>query len=300
MEDKYYRQIKDLIIDTEVTIKVKDYSKNRVVLENYYEIGKMIVEAQGGEERAKYGDGLIKEYSKKLTIEFGKKYSITLLKCIRQFYFFIKKGPTLSDKLDWSHYVEMIWINDINEINYYIDISNKYNLTVRQLREKIKTKEYDKLSNETKLKLIENKKVEPSEIITDPIIINNPSNIEVIKEKILKKLILEDLDNFLRQLGNVHYVGNEYKIKIGNRYNYIDLLLYNIEYECYIVVELKIGELKKEHLGQIDLYMNYIDKHKRKINTNKTIGIILCHKNNKLVMEYCSNKDIISREYVLN
>lgn len=96
--EKYYKQIKDKIIDTEVTIRVKDYTKNKVVLENYYEIGRILVEAQGGEERAKYGNGLIKEYSKRLTSELSKKYSITLLKYIRQFYLLIQKGHAMRDQ----------------------------------------------------------------------------------------------------------------------------------------------------------------------------------------------------------
>ena len=301
MEEKdiYYSQIKDLIIDTETTIRVKDYSKNKVILENYYEIGKLIVEAQGGEKRAKYGDGLIKEYSKKLIAEVGKKYSITLLKYIRQFFLYVEKGQPMADQLSWSHYQELLPLKDINEINYYIDECIRQSLSKWKLREKIKNKEYEKLTDDTKQKLIENKKPELTELVKDPIIINNPNNIEVVKEKALQKLIMEDIENFLKQLGNeFHFVGKEYPIKIGrNRYYKIDLLLYNIEYECYVVIELKIGELKHEHLGQIALYMNYMDKNKKKITQNKTIGIILCHRNNKLIMEYCSDSRIITREY---
>ena len=112
---------------------------------------------------------------------------------------------------------------------------------------------------------------------------------------------MEDIYSFLKQLGNdYHFVGNEYPIKIGDRYYKIDLLLYNMEYESYVVVELKIGELKSEHIGQISLYMNYIDKNKKKITQDKTIGIILCHRNNRLIMEYISDPRIISREYILN
>lgn len=104
----------------------------------------------------------------------------------------------------------------------------------------------------------------------------------------------------MKELGNSFcFIGSEYKIKIGNNYNYIDLLLYNIEYNCYVVVELKVTELKKEHIGQIEIYMNYIDRNIKKINQNKTIGIIICKKDNKYIIEYCSDKRIISREYLL-
>ena len=111
---------------------------------------------------------------------------------------------------------------------------------------------------------------------------------------------MEDLPSFLKELGNgFTFVENEYKIKIGNTYNYIDLLLYNIEFNCYVVVELKVTELKKEHIGQIEVYMNYIDKNLRKVTQDKTIGIIICKKNNKFIMEYCSDKRILSKEYQL-
>ena len=120
-------------------------------------------------------------------------------------------------------------------------------------------------------------------------------------EKVLKKLILEDLDNFLSELGEGFlYAGNEYKIKIGNRYNYIALLLYNIKYNCYVVIELKVTEMKKEYIGQISTYMNYIDKNIKSINQDKTIGIVICKKGNDFVMEYCSDDRIFETNFILN
>ena len=302
MLENYYNEIKDLVIDTETTIKVKDYTKNRVMLENYYEIGRLIVEAQGGEEKAKYGNKIIKEYANKLTIDLGKGYSWRNLYNMRSYYMLFSKNEilqTLSAKLSWSHYIELLSLKDIYEIKYYIETTS--NSSVRQFKERIKSKEYDRLPESTKERLKENKEIELKELVTDPIIIPNPNNIEIIKEKELQKLILDNLDSFLKKLGiDYHYVGCEYPIKIGNIYHRIDLLLYNMEYEAYVVIELKIGELKKEHIGQIETYMNYINKMKKKPNQNKTIGIILCHRNNKLLMEYCSNPDILVREYLLN
>ncbi len=133
--------------------------------------------------------------------------------------------------------------------------------------------------------------------IKNPIVIKNNTNKEIISEKILQRIILEDIPAFLKGMGFT-FVENEYKIKIGNYYNYIDLLLYNIEFNCYVVVELKVTELKKEHIGQIEVYMNYIDKHLKKITQDKTIGIIICKKNNKFIMEYCSDSRILAREYL--
>ena len=299
----YYNEIKNKLIDNEVYKRVKDYSKNRNDLNTYYEVGKLLIEAQGGEDRAKYGDGLIKEYSIKLTNEMGKKYDITILKRMRQFYLLILKGATMSHQLNWSHYVEILKFNDINEINYYIYITESYNLSVRELRERIKNKEYQRLDDNTKLKLVNKEELDIRDSIKNPIVIKDRLGIdkENISERILKDLILEDLDNFLLELGEgFTYIRNEYKIKIGNTYNYIDLLLFNYIYNCFIVIELKVCELKKEHIGQIEVYMNYIDKHIKSINQDKTIGIIISRRDNHYYIEYSSDKRILTREYIIS
>jgi len=297
----YYNEIKEYLLNNEVHKKVKDYSKNRNELQTYYNVGKLIIEAQGGETRAKYGNSLIKEYSKKLTIELGKGYTVSSLKRMRQFFVLKQKGATLSHQLTWSHYVELLKFDDINEINYYIDISIKQKLGVRELRYKIKNKEYERLPEYTKNKLSKNEEVKVSDFIKNPILIKNSYAYEKITEKILKQLILEDLDDFLTELGEgFTYIKNEYKIKIGDRNNYIDLLLYNIKYNCYVVVELKVTEMKKEYIGQISTYMNYVDKNIKNINQDKTIGIIICKKGNDFVMEYCSDDRIFETNFILN
>ena len=293
----YYNEIKNKIIDNEIYKKVKDYSKNRNDLETYYEIGRLLVEARGGEKRAKYGDNLIREYSERLTRELGKKYSTRSLKYMRNFYLF-QKGQPVAAQLTWSHYIELLSLKDNDEINYYISQCIERNLSKRQLREKIKSKEYERLPISTRNKLISNTNLEVQDLVKDPIIIKNTSNIEIISEKVLKQLILEDLDNFLLELGNgFTYIANEYKIKVDNNFNYIDILLYNIFYNCYVVVELKVTELKKEHIGQIQVYMNYIDKNIKTINQDKTIGIIISKKNNKYVIEYSSDPRIYATTY---
>ena len=296
----YYEEIKKELVNNEVYKRVKDYSKNKSDLSTYYNVGKLLVEAQGGERRAKYGNGLIKEYSNKLTEELGKGYSTRNLKLMRKFYLF-QKGQTVSAQLTWSHYTELLKIEDINKINYYIRITEEQNLSVRELRTKIKNNEYERLDDKTKNKLITKEDLLPKDLIKNPILIKNSYNYELISERILKELILEDLDNFLSELGDgFTYIKSEYKIKLGNRYNYIDLLLFNIKYNCYVVIELKVTELKKEHIGQINLYMNYIDKNIKSINQDKTIGIIICKKDNHFVMEYCSDDRIYRTTYVLN
>ena len=290
----YYDEIKNELINNEATKKVKDYSKNKSDLTTYYNVGKLLKEA--GKH---YGEGIIKEYSKRLTNEFGTKFGITLLKRIRQFYIVIEKGATMSHQLSWSHYCELLPVNSIDKINYYIKITKEQNLSIRELRAKIKNNEYERLDESTKEKLKEKEELKVPDLVKNPIQIKNTIGNNEISEKILQKLILEDIESFLKELGNGFcFIGSEYKIKIGDRYNYIDLLLFNYEFNCF-VVELKVSELKKEHIGQIEVYMNYIDKNIKSINQNKTIGIIICKKENKYVIEYCSDDRIIAREYEL-
>ena len=176
-------------------------------------------------------------------------------------------------------------------------------MSKRQLRERIRNKEYQRLDDNTKLKLINKEKTKINDFVKNPIVIHNKYNLdkERISEKVLQNLILEDIPSFLEELGTGYsFIKNEYKIKIGNNYNYIDLLLFNIKYNCYVVIELKVTELKKEHIGQIQKYMNYIDKHIKTINQDKTIGIIITKRDNRYYIEYSSDKRILTREYILN
>ena len=296
----YYNEIKNVLINNEVYKKVKDYSKNKSDLTTYYNVGKLLVKAQGGEKRAKYGNGLIKEYSLQLTKDLGKGFTFTALTRMRKFYLISEKVATVSQQLTWSHYIEILRIDDINKINYYIELADKQNLSIRDLRNKIKNNEYERLNEETKEKLIKNEEIKLPDLIKNPIIIKNSNNYEFVSEKILKELILEDISNFLKELGPCYcFIDSEYKIKIGNNYNYIDLLLFNIKFNCYVVVELKVTELKKEHIGQIQVYMNYFDENIKDIYQNKTIGIIIVKKENKFIIEYSSDKRIYETTYNL-
>lgn len=221
---------------------------------------------------------------------------------MRKFYevFCNEKLNPLGSKLSWSHYRELLVVKNIDAIRYYIDICEKNNLSKRDLQEKIKNREYDRLSDETKNKLIESKQLKVDDLIPNPVVVKVNSLNETVNEYALKQAILNNLDEFLFQLGyGFTYVGNEFKIKYENKYNYIDLLLFNYEYNCFVVIELKVTELKKNHIGQIQVYMNYIDNNLKKVNQDNTIGIIICRKNNKYVIEYCSDAKIISREYEL-
>ena len=290
----YYNEIKTELINNEITKKVKNYSINKSDLTTYYNVGKLLAEA--GKH---YGEGIIKEYSEKLTADLNKKYSYRSLNYMMKFYE-LQKMQSVTANLSWGHWIELLSIKNINEMKYYINQAEKLFLTTRELRIKIKNKEYERLDESTKKKLKEKEELKLPDLVKDPIQIRNTSGNNEISEKVLQKFILEDIESFLKELGNGFcFIGSEYKIKIGDRYNYIDLLLFNYEFNCFVVVELKVSELKKEHIGQIEFYMNYIDKNLKKINQNKTIGIIICKKENRYVIEYCSDDRILAREYEL-
>ena len=280
----YYDEIKEKLLKNEIYGKVKDYSKERNRVLTYFEVGKLLSEAG-----KKYGNDVIGSYAEKLVNEVGKKYNRRTLYRMKQFYnlFGEQKVSTMWTQLTWSHIRELLPLKDENAIGYYLNSAINLSLTQRELSEKIKSKEYERLGEETKNKLITNEELSLPDLVPNPILIKTEINQEKMTEYALKQAILNNLDNFLNQLGSGFlYGGNEYKIKIGNSYNYIDLLLYNVEYNCYVVIELKVTELKKEHIGQIEVYMNYVDKVIKKPYHDKTIVIIICARNNKYVIEY--------------
>lgn len=290
----YYNEIKNELINNKINRKVKSYSINKSDLNTYYNVGKLLLDAGN-----QYGESIIKEYSLRLTEDLGPGYRQRNLRNMRQFYKVSQKWQTLSAKLSWSHYCEILWFDD-NKFQYYIKITELNNLSIRQLRKRIKSNEYERLPEFTKNKLIEQKESNIVDFVKNPILIKNSNNYNIFSEKVLQKLILEDIENFLDELGNgFTFIKSEYPIKLNDRYNYIDLLLYNIKYKCYVVVELKVTELKKEHTGQIMTYMNYIDKNVKTIDENNTVGIIICKQDNEYVIKYCSDDRIIAREYEL-
>ena len=292
----YYNEIKKQIINNEIAKKIKDYSKNKSDLETYYQVGKLLSEA-----KKRYGEGVIKEYSYRLSKELNKNYSTRTLYNMRLYYEKIccnEKLQPVAAILTWSHYCELLRIKEENEILYYITICKQENLSKRELIQKLKNNEYERLPKETKEKLSENREIGIQDLVKNPIIIKNSNKYENISEKILQKLILEDIPSFLKELGSgFTFIANEYKIKIGNKYYFIDLLLYNIRFKCYVVIELKTTNLKKEHIGQIETYMHYIDKNMKTMEEDRTIGIIIVRKNDKYVMEYCSDERILAKEY---
>lgn len=296
-KEQHYNQIRDAIIKHEVYQKVKDYSKEIERVHTYFEIGRLVFAAG-----SIYGNNTINEFSKRLINEFGITYSYRNLVNYRKFYSIFKneKLNALRSKLSWTHYRELIKLKNIDEIIYYIELCINQHLSYRKLSDRIRDNEYNRLDDNTKLKIINNKETVITDLVKNPIRIKNNYNCEIISEKILQKLILEDIETFLEELGDgFTFIKSEYPIKIGDRYNYIDILLYNIKYKCYVVVELKVTELNSKHTGQIQKYMNYINENIKTIEENKTVGIIICKQDNKYVIKYCSDDRIISREYKL-
>ena len=287
----YYNKIKNELINNEINRKVKSYSINKTDLNTYYNVGKLLLDAGN-----KYGENIIKKYSIRLTEELGSGYSQRNLRNMRQFYKVFQKWQTLSAKLSWSHYCEILWFEE-NKFHYYAKIAESSNLSIRQLRERIKANKYERLPEHTKNRLMIQNESNIIDFVKSPIMIKNNNKYDIFSEKVLQKLILEDISSFLEELGeSFTFIKNEYKIKINN---YIDLLLYNIKYKCYVAIELKVTELKKEHTGQIMTYMNYIDKNVKTIEENSTVGIIICKQDNEYVIKYCSDNRIIAREYEL-
>ena len=290
----YYNEIKNTLIKNETYKKVKDFSKNRSDLNTYYEVGRLLIEAQGGEKRAKYGNKLIKEYSEKLTKELGKGYKPSTLRKMRQFYLLFKKCSSLPSELSWSHVNELLVIKDLKKLEYYISIVKTRTLSYRELREKIKSKEYERIGYKEELK-------EPkvNTLIKNPIIINTRKKVyDDISEYALHEFILEDMENFLKELGNgFAFICHEVKIKIGDNYHYIDFLLFNYKFNCFVIVEIKVTKMKAEYIGQVKKYMNYVDKNIKESFNDRSVGVIISRKEDKYVLEYCSDNRIFSTTY---
>ena len=300
----YYDEIKNILVDNAIGRKVREYKSNQKDLESYYNVGKLLVEAQGGEERAKYGNGLIKEYSKRLTSELGKGYSIQNLKNMRRFYLVVEKRQSLivqfkSLNISWTFIIKLLKLNDVNELLYYINCINKMNLTTRELDSKLKSKEYERLDSKIKEKLVKQEEVSVKDKIPDPIVLEGLEYKEKLTEKVVQKWIDENPASFCKSLGEGYsYIESQYKIKIGSNYNYIDILLFNYISNSFVVVEIKVTELKKEHIGQIQTYMNYVDVNLRKEFHNKTTGVLLVRKNDKWLIKYINGDDVTIRNFI--
>ena len=303
MNDEALKKVKDVIIDIESNSRVRMMVDNEERIKGYYEIGRLLVEAQGGASRAKYGDNLIKKWGEKLAKEYGKNYSRRNLELMRKFYLEFPIAKSLISQLSWTQIVLLLPIKNENERNYYINQVILNNLSVRELRNEIKNKSFERLSytDKNNIKLItdiNNNSLTIEDMIKDPIIIETDQN-ELDEATIHRKLI-NGVENRFLELGiGFALVGHEYKLKVNNKTYRIDLLFFNIKFNAYVVVEIKSKEIKPEDIGQLQFYVSYIDKYVKENSNNKTIGILIVKKKNKLVIEFTTNTDIYVTTYKL-
>ena len=303
--DKYYNNIKELIENNLVEVKKNEISSNYHTLLTYHNIGKEIVEAQEGEKRAKYGDNLIKQYSKLLEREYGTRYGRTNLMLMRQLYLSFPKVHTLYGQLSWSIYKELLPIKNESKRNYYINSIIEHNFSVRQLREYMKSNAYERLlkKDDIKLKYIDNteeQEIDILDMIKSPILISINKSLEKITEKALKQFMLEQIEKTMLELGvGFAYVGTEVPIKINNKILRPDIVFFNIELNCYVILELKLNELTIQDIGQIEFYIRFYDKDRKKPFHNSTIGITISKNRNEELIDYQTKENIKHIEYEL-
>lgn len=274
---------------------------NNILIQTYWEIGRIIVEEeQGNSYRAEYGKQLITDLSKKLTKEYGNGFSRANLQNMRNFYLLYPICQTLSGKLSWSHYCELLSISDDNKRSFYEKETINANWSVRELKRQIKTSLFERLllssGDENKEKVLElalngNEINKASDVVKDPYVfefLGIPEE-KVIMENDLEKALINHIEKFLLELGKgFMYVGSQQRITLGNTHYYVDMVFYNKILRSYVLIELKTGKLMPEAVGQINMYLNYYKTEVNDNTDNEPIGIILC-----------TDKDSIQAEYVL-
>ena len=290
-ENNFYNEIKQIL----ETARGRVYrAVNFAMVEAYWLIGKRIVEEQGGAERAEYGANLIKNLSQRLTKDYGKGFTITNLKNMRLFYLTFQKGQTLSDQLSWSHYCALLKVENPNARAFYLQETVKSNYSVRQLQRQINTHFYERLlSSKNKkavaaeIETLEPKK--PEDIIRDPYILEflGLDGVNELYENNLETNLINHLQKFLLELGRgFSFVARQQHINFDDKHFYIDLVFYNYILKCFVLIDLKIGELTHQDLGQMQMYVHYYEREKINDGDNPPIGIILCADKNESVIKF--------------
>ena len=295
----YYDEVNSYVKKVEIGKAIRETNANMELVECYWNVGRLIVEAQGGKEKAKYGNELIKTWAEKLTEEYGKGYNYTNLSRFRQFYLAFPIVAPLGQQLSWTIIRTILPIKDENKRNYYINLCIANNLSKRELEKEIKSNSYERLEYKPdKIDIVVSTKV--------PAIVNNFKNPillelkdkEIKSESDLEKLIYSQLSYVFLQLGKgFTWVGNQYKVSDGNKNYFIDMLLYNVKYNCYVVVEIKCRKLKKEDKGQVEFYMNLVDNFVKEPSNNPTIGIIITKDQDKFVANFVRSEKLVPLTY---
>lgn len=285
---------------------------NNAMLEAYWNIGRIIVEKQSGNEKAEYGAALLKNLSKEMTKEFGKGFTLTNLKYMRQFYLTFPKSHALSDQLSWTHYRLLMRVENENARNFYIEEAIKSNWSTRQLERQITTLFYERiLSSKNKEKVsqeiykLEPKKNRPEDIIKDPYVLEFlglPENIDFL-EKNLEQSLINHLQKFLLELGRgFSFVARQKRITFDGRHFYIDLVFYNYILKCFVLIDLKLGDLTHQDLGQMQMYVHYFQEEMMNEGDNPPIGIVLCADKSDSIVKYTlpkGEKQIFASKYML-
>ena len=276
---------------------------NTTMTETYWEIGKRIVEEeQEGKSRAKYGKELIKTLSKELSLEFGDGFSIRNLENMRKFYICFQKTQTVSTKfkLSWSHYIFLTRISNEDERNFYEIEASSNAWSLRELKRQFDTGLFERLQlskDKTKVKELSSKGQIISSVedmIKDPYILEfvGLPVLNSYSESQLEQKLIDKLEYFLLELGKgFTFVARQKRITIDEKHFAVDLVFYNRFLKCFVIVDLKIGELKHQDIGQMMMYVNYFDRFEKTEEENKTIGIILCKDKSKALVEMTLPKD---------
>ena len=297
----YYDEVNSYVKKVEIGKAIRETNANMELVECYWNVGRLIVEAQGGKEKAKYGNELIKTWAEKLTEEYGKGYNYTNLSRFRQFYLAFPIVAPLGQQLSWTIIRTILPIKDENKRNYYINLCIANNLSKRELEKEIKSNSYERLEYKPdKIDVVVSTKV--------PAIVNNFKNPillelkdkEIKSESDLEKLIYSQLSYVFLQLGSgFAWIGNQYKVSNESKKYFIDMLLYNVKYNCYVVVEIKCRKLKKEDKGQVEFYMNLVDNYVKEASNNPTIGIIITKDQDKFVANFVRSEKVVPLTYEL-
>ena len=304
-----FDNIKELII----TSRNKVYSTvNTEMLNLYWNIGKIIIELQQGGERASYGDTLLEKLSQKLTNEFGKGFSARNLRTMRKFYLSYPIWKTVSAKLSWSHYLELIKITEEPKRNFYLNECINSKWSVRELQRQRDSLLYERLTLSSDKEKIQELSLKGQILKTSKDLVKDPFVLEFldIKENTnyletdLEKNIIEHLKEFLLELGKgFSYVGNQVRLTLDEEHFYPDLVFYNRLLRCFVIIDLKIGKVSHQDIGQMQMYVNYYDREIKQEDENKTIGILLSTNKNETIVKYTlplDNTTIFAREYKLH
>ena len=299
MDRAFYSEIKKIL--TNARDKVYQ-TANFTMVEAYWQIGKSIVKEQNGEERAEYGTGLLKELSKQMTQDFGRGFTVANLKNMRQFYLIYQKRQTVSSefKLSWSHYIFLTRIENIDERNFYEIESIENSWSLRELKRQFDSGLFERLklsSDKQKLKELSlNGQViqTAQDLIKDPYILEfvGLPELSSYSESELEQKLIDKLEHFLLELGKgFTFVARQKRITIDEKHFKVDLVFYNRLLKSFVVIDLKIGELKHQDIGQMMMYVNYFDRFEKTDDENSTIGIILCKDKSKALVELTLPKD---------